>query len=109
MASGISRSAKSQTWSRDDRDRQVAFVRGALLLLVGAQDVFSVDRTGKRKLVALGTGQGKRQPRTALRFLRDNAVTICFPREQPPEPEGLKLLRELNADVEELNSKTEVQ
>ena len=77
MASGITKSAKTQTWSRDERERQMSFVRGFIQML------------------------NNKQPVTALRFARDNNITILFPREQPPEPDGLKVLRQLNAFVEE--------
>jgi len=77
MASGITDSAKRQVWSRDERERQMSFVRGFIQML------------------------NNKQPRTALAFARDNNLTILFPREQKPEPEGLKVLRELNAFVQE--------
>jgi len=96
MASAISRSAKQQTWSRDERERQVSFVRGALQMLNGARDVF--DQNGK--LLKVGTPTEVRQPRTALRWLHDNGVTMTFPRERPPEPEGLTILRRLNAEAQ---------
>jgi len=77
MASGITKSAKTQTWSRDERERQMSFVRGFIQML----------RNG--------------QPGTAVRFALDNNVTLLFPRERASESEGLKVLRELNAFVQE--------
>ena len=77
MASGITKSAKTQVWSRDERERQMSFVRGFIQLL------------------------NNKQPRTALAFARDNNITLLFPREPKPEPEGLRVLRELNAFVQE--------
>ena len=65
MASGITRSAKTQTWSRDERERQMSFVHGFIQML----------RNG--------------QPKTALAFARDNNLTLLFPREQREKTEEI--------------------
>ena len=54
MASRLSQSAKQQTWSRNERERQLSFVRGAIQML----------RNGK--------------PVTAVRFLHENYITMVF-------------------------------
>jgi hypothetical protein len=97
MASRITESAKQQTWSRDERARQLSFVREAISLLTGVRDL--LDKKGG--LARLGKGGGQIKPMTAARLLRDNGVTMIF-HDAEPEPEGLKVLRELNAAVAEV-------
>jgi ATP-dependent protease HslVU (ClpYQ) peptidase subunit len=96
MASRITESAKQQTWSRDERSRELSFVREAISMLTGVRDL--IDRKGK--LLKLGSGGNKKMPLTATRLLRDNGVTMIFHAAEP-EPEGLRVLRELNAALAE--------
>ena len=77
MASKIAQSAKQQRWGSDERERQLSFIKGAIQML----------RNG--------------QPGAAVRFLRENHITMCLPREIPPEGEGLTILKRLNAATEE--------
>jgi hypothetical protein len=79
MASTLTNSAKQQKWGSDDRARQLVFIKEAISMLTGARD-FYVIRNGIKSLV-IGAGIGERKPRTALCWLRDNAVSIVFPRE----------------------------